>query len=172
MAKWIFAVLALLATGAHADGLSPQGDGCALLNEIIYEEVTAAGWGMTGADLVHTNFNEPSVVVCTSTTQAASAAFASAVSAVGGEVSWDRGGIDPADTCLSGFIEQCLPRYSSLMQPQLASSAVLSWQGISEVVVAAMADGSATDRSIFSPDSMRRAVRSELGRTWVVLDSY
>ena len=162
MAKWIFAVLASLATGAHADGLSPQGDGCALLNEIIYEEVTAAGWGMTGADLVHTNFNEPSVVVCTSTTQTASAAFASAVSAVGGEVSWDRGGIDRADTCLSGIIEQCQPRFGNFMQAQLSSDSAISWQAVSDVVAAAMPDGSATDRSVFSTEILRRAVRTAL----------
>lgn len=162
MAKWSFALLVFLSAGVQADGLSPQSDGCAILNEIIYEEVTASGWGMTGADLVFTNFNEPSVVVCTNTTQAVSAAFTSALTAIGGDVSWEEGFDQRVDTCLSGFIEQCIPRYSSFAQPQLASSTFASWQAISGVVVQAMPDGSATDRSIFSTESMRRAVRSAL----------
>ena len=162
MAKWSFALLVFLSAGVQADGLSPQSDGCAILNEIIYEEVTASGWGITGADLVFTNFNEPSVVVCTNTTQAVSAAFTSALTAIGGDVSWEEGFDQRVDTCLSGFIEQCIPRYSSFAQPQLASSTFASWQAISGVVVQAMPDGSATDRSIFSTESMRRAVRSAL----------
>ena len=162
MAKWTFALLVLMSAGAQADCLSPQTDGCAVLNEIIYEEITAAGWGITNADLVFTNFNEPSVVVCTSTTQAVSGAFSSALTAIGGDVSWEEGFDQRADTCLSGFIEQCMPRYRGFAQPALASSAVMSWQAISGVVVQAMPEGSATDRSIFSTESMRRAVRAAL----------
>lgn len=162
MAKWTFALLALLSAGAQADGLSPQTDGCAVLNEIVYEEITAAGWGISNADLVFTNFNEPSVVVCTSTTQAVSAAFSSALTAIGGDVSWDEGFDPRVDTCLSGFIEQCMPRYRNFGQPALASNAVVSWQTISGIVVQAMPEGSATDRSIFSTESMRRAIRAAL----------
>ena len=162
MAKWSFALLVFLSTGAQADGLSPQGGGCAVLNEIIYQEVTAAGWGMTGADLVFTNFREPSVVVCTRTTQAVSAAFTSALTAIGGDVAWEEGFDQHADICLSAFIEQCRPRNRGFAQPALASSAAVSWQAISGVVVQAMPEGSATDRSIFSTESMRRAVRSAL----------
>lgn len=162
MAKWIFAVLVLTSASAHANGFSPQVNGCAVLNEIIYEEVTAAGWGITRADLVHTNFNEPSVIVCTSTTQTVSKAFASAVSAVGGSVSWEPGFDQRVDTCLSGFIEQCMPRNARYTQPVFASTTVASWQAISDAVVRAMPEGSAADRSIFSTRSMRLAVRAAL----------
>ena len=162
MAKWSFALLVFLSAGVQADGLSPQSDGCAILNEIIYEEVTASGWGISGADLVFTNFNEPSVVVCTNTTQAVSAAFTSALTAIGGDVSWEEGFDQRVDTCLSGFIEQCMPRYLGFAQPAGASSAVVSWQAVSGVVVQAMPEGSATDRSIFSTESMRQAVRAAL----------
>ena len=162
MAKWSFALLVFLSAGVQAGGLSSRTDGCAVLNEIVYEEVTAAGWGITAADLVFTNFNEPRVVVCTNTTQAVSAAFASALTAIGDDVSWQEGFDQRVDTCLSGFIEQCMPRYRGFAQPMLASSAVVSWQAISGVVVQAMPEGSATDRSIFSTESMRRAVRAAL----------
>ena len=162
MAKWSFALLVFLSAGVQADGLSPQTGGCAVLNEIIYEEVTAARWGITGADLVFTNFNEPGVVVCAKTTEAVSAAFASAMTAVGRDVAWDDGFHPRAETCLSGFIEQCTPRSLAFAQPALASSATVTWQAISGVVVRAMPEGSATDRSIFSTESMRRAVRAAL----------
>ena len=162
MAKWSFALLVFLSAGAQADRLSPQTDGCAILNEIIYEEVTASGRGITGADLVFTNFNEPSVVVCTNTTQVVSSAFASALTAMGGDVGWEDDFDQRVDTCLSGFIEQCMPRYRGFAQPAEISSTLGSWQAISGVVVQAMPEGSATDRSIFSTESMRRAVRSAL----------
>lgn len=67
MAKWMFAPLMLMSFGAQANGLAQHTSGCVLLDETIYEEITASGWGMTGADLVSTNFREPSVVVCTGT---------------------------------------------------------------------------------------------------------
>ena len=75
MAKWIFAALLFLGAGAQANGLTQQSGGCIVFNEIIYEEVTASGWGMTGADLVFTNFRDPSVVMCNDTTQSMSAEF-------------------------------------------------------------------------------------------------
>ena len=162
MAKRIFALLVLCGTGAHAHELSPQVNGCAVLNEIIYEEVTAAGWGMTGADLAHTSFREPSVVVCTSTAQTVSKAFSAAVRAVGGEVSWQRGFDQRADTCLSGFIEQCMPANRGYRRSQDGTGTFKSWQAVSATVVRAMPEGSATDRSIFSGDSLRLAIRAAL----------
>lgn len=162
MAKWKFAVLVLLSAGAQANGLSPQVGGCAVLNEIIYEEVTAAGWGMTGADLVFTNFREPSVVICTNTAQTVSEAFSIAMRAVGGDVSWQGGFDQRVDTCLSGFIEQCVPR--SYPRPLGGADTFKSWRAISDTVIRAMPDGSAADRSIFSESSMRLAMRAQLRR--------
>jgi len=165
MAKWMFAVLMVMGAGVQAHELAPQPGGCAALNEIIYEEVTAAGWGITGADLVHTNFREPSVVVCTSTAQTASKAFSVAMRAIGGDVSW-RGSFDErADTCLSGFIEQCMPRNRGYSSPLGGSSEFNSWRAISDVVMRAMPEGSAADRSIFSRESMRLAMRAALQRS-------
>ena len=162
MAKWIFAVLVFLSAGAEARELSPQNDGCAVLNEIIYEEITASGWGITGADLVYTNFREPSVVVCTSTTQTVSKAFSDAMRAIGGEVSWQGSFDQRADTCLSGFIEQCMPANRGYGVPLEGVSTFKSWEAISETVTRAMPEGSATDRSIFGRESMRLAVRASL----------
>lgn len=162
MAKWIFAVLVLVSAGAQAHELAPQTDGCAVLNEIIYEEVTAAGWGITGADLAHTNFREPSVVVCTSTAQTASKAFSAAMRAVGGDVSWREDFDDRADTCLSGFIEQCMPRSRDYLRRLSGPTEFRSWSAVSDAVKRAMPEGSATDRSIFNRESLRLAVRAAL----------
>ena len=162
MAKRIFALLVLYSAGAHAHGLSPQVDGCAVLNEIIYEEVTAAGWGMTGADLVFTNFREPRVVICTNTAQTVSKAYANAMRAVGGEVFWPEGFDQRADTCLSGFIEQCEPANRGYPRQLNGASTFKPWRAISDTVLSAMPDGSATDRSIFSGESLRQALRSSL----------
>jgi len=162
MAKWIFAVLVLASAGAQAHELVSQPNGCAVLNEIIYEEVTAAGWGITGADLAHTNFREPSVVVCTSTTQTASKAFSAAMRDIGGDVSWQEGFDDREDTCLSGFIEQCIPRSRGYHRRLGGITEFNSWSAISDAVKRAMPEGPAADRSIFNRESMRLAVRAAL----------
>ena len=153
MAKWIFALL-LVSAGTQARELAPPTDGCAVLNDIVYEEVTASRWGITGADLVHTSLGEPSIVICTNTAQTVSKAFVQAMRVIGGEVEW-QGSVDRREeTCLSGFIEQCLPRGRSVLRPL--------WNAVSTTVLRAMPEGSATDRSIFNRESMRLAVRASL----------
>lgn len=154
MAKWMFALLVLISTGSQARELALPTDGCAVLNEIIYQEVTASRWGMTGADLAHTNMLEPSITVCTNTARTVSKAFANAIQAVGGEFAW-QGSFDlRTEICLSGFIEQCLPQGRALSRTQ--------WEAVSKTVLRAMPEGSAADRSIFSNESMRLAVRASL----------
>jgi hypothetical protein len=163
MAKWIFALL-LVSAGAQARELVPPTDGCAVLNDIVYEEVTASRWGITGADLVHTNMSEPSIVICTNTAQTVSKAFAQAMRVIGSELEW-QGSVDRREEiCLSGFIEQCLPRGRGVLQPL--------WHAVSKTVLAAMPEGSAADRSIFNRDSMRLAVRASLrARGMAIVDS-
>ena len=70
MAKWILASLVFLGASVHAHELQPQNDGCALLEEIIYEEVTAAAWGLDDARL--RDLSASGAVVCTHTTHTAS----------------------------------------------------------------------------------------------------
>jgi len=153
MAKWIFALL-LVSAGTQARELTPPTDGCAVLNGIVYEEVTASRWGIRGADLVHTGMGEPSIVICTNTAQTVSKAFVQAVRVIGGQVEW-QGSIDlREETCLSGFIEQCLPRGRGVLRPL--------WHAVSDTVLRAMPEGSATDRSIFNREAMRLAVRASL----------
>jgi len=161
MAKWIFALLVLCSAATQARELGPMATGCAVLNEIIYEEVTASRWGISGADLVFTNMREPSVVICTDTTQTVSTAFSAAMRAVGGEVEWQDNLDGQPDTCLSGFLEQCMPEGRWL--------AKALWQSVSNTVVWAMPDGQASDRSIFSRQSMRLAVRASLRRSSVAV---
>ena len=67
MVRWIFALLVFLSAGAQANGSAQQLGGCIVFSEIIYQDVTASGWGVTGADLVFTNFREPGVVICNTT---------------------------------------------------------------------------------------------------------
>jgi len=159
MAKWIFALLVLCSasTQAQARELAPLPTGCTVLNEIVYEEVTASRWGMTGADLAHTNMREPGVVICSDTAQTVSRAFANAIQTLGGELEWQDNPDIHVDACLSGFLEQCLPRGRGLTKSL--------WLSVSNTVLRAMPDGQASDRSIFSRESMRLAVRSSLRRS-------
>jgi len=164
MAKWIFALL-LVSAGTEARELTSPTDGCAVLNDIVYEEVTASRWGITGAGLVRSHIGEPSIVICTSTAQTVSKAFAQAMRVIGGEVEW-QGSVDHREEiCLSGFIEQCRPRGRDLSRPL--------WHAVSHTVLRAMPEGSAADRSIFNRDSMRLAVRASLrARNVAVVDGW
>ena len=154
MAKWIFALLVLFSTGTQAHELAPPADGCAALSDIVYQEVTASRWGMTGADLAHTGMLEPRVEICANTAQTVSKAFADAIHTVGGELSWEGDLGWRVEICLSGFIEQCQPRGGEFSRPM--------WQAVSATVLRAMPEGSASDRSIFSHEPMRLAVRASL----------
>jgi len=127
MAKWKLAVLVVLGAGAEAHELQPQADGCAVLEQVIYDEVTAASWGVTGTDTSLVSFEEPIVVVCSHTTRTATKAFATAMQMMGHDDTW------------------------------LVSSA---WIAVSRALKLAMPEGTASDRSIFNRDSLRRAVRS------------
>lgn len=163
MAKWIFAVLVLFGTGVEAH--EPQKDGCAVLERIIYEEVTATSWGMISADTSLRRIDAPGVVVCVGTTPVASKAFKAAMQTVGQEVAWNLP-INPGmEACLGGDIEQCITTPSpwlpvtGLDDAWQVSSA---WNAVSSAVRQAMPYGSASDRSVFDVDSLRHAVRSAI----------
>jgi len=163
MAKWVFALLVFLGASVHAHELQPQVDGCALLEEIIYEEVTAAAWGMAASDTVQMGIGVSGTATCTQTTHAVSKAFSSAMQSVGLDVVWNPP-IDPGmDACLSGVIEQCITTPSPhLVFSRLDDTYFVAntWAAVSKAVKSAMPDGTAADRSIVSRDSLRRAVRS------------
>ena len=161
MAKWIFALLVLAGAGAQAHELPQPTDGCAVLNDIVYQEVTASRWGTGGTDIAQTSMLEPSIVVCTNTTETVSKAFVDALRVVGGEMQWLEDFDQREDTCLSGFIEQCRPRGRSTLRPL--------WHAVSNTVLQAMPEGSAADRSIFNRKSMRLAVRASLRRSNVAV---
>ena len=163
MAKWKFAVLVFLGTSAEAHELQLQADGCAVLEQVIYDEVTAASWGVTGTDTSLANFEEPSVVVCSRTTRTATRAFATAMQMVGQDVTWNLPIGPGMEACLGGDIEQCITTPSPwLPVTRLDDTWLVSstWTAVSRALQLAMPEGTASDRSIFNRDSLRRAVRS------------
>ena len=170
MAKWIFAVIVLLGAGAQAHELEaePRADGCTVLEQIIYDEVTAASWGMAIGETTLRKFDAPGVVVCRDTALVASKAFTTAMQAVGHPVSWNVP-IDPGmEACLGGDIEECVTTPSPwLPATQLQDAWRVSsvWNALSSAVKQVMPYGPASNRSVFSRDALRLAVRSAmLGR--------
>lgn len=163
MAKWIFAVLVFFGASAEAHELQPHKDGCVVLEQVIYEEVTAASWGVTGTDISSVNFEEPGVVVCSRTTRTATKAFATAMQMVGQDVTWNLP-MDPGmEACLGGEIERCITTPSPYLPvTRLDDTWRVSsvWTAVSSALKLTMPEGTAPDRSIFSRDSLRRAVRS------------
>ncbi len=163
MAKWIFAVLVTVGASAQAHEIASREDDCAALEQVIYEEVTAASWGMTGADTSLTNFNSPGILICLRTTLAVTKAFTAAMQTVGQNVTWNIP-IDPGmEACLGGDIRQCITTpgpYRPVAQLDDTWRISGAWSAVSSAVQKSMPDGSASDRSVFDRDLLRRAVRS------------
>lgn len=169
MAKWTFAVLVLLGTGVEAHEAQPeqQEDGCAVLEQLIVEEVTAVSWGIAGTDTQLRKFDAPGVVVCMDTALVTRKAFETAMQTVGQAVSWNLP-IDPGmERCLGGDIEQCITTPSPWLPAtrfddnwQISSA----WSAVSSAVRQAMPQASASNHPIVSRDALRRAVRAAARR--------
>ena len=169
MAKWTFAALILFSVTAEAHEAHPeqQEDGCAILEQLIYEEVTAVSWGMTGSDTELRKFDAPGVVVCMDTTLATSKAFATAMQTVGQAVTWNLP-IDPGmEACLGGDIEECITTPSPWLPAtrfdgnwQISSV----WDAVNSAVRQAMPRESAPNYRAFSRDALRHAVRAAVRR--------
>jgi len=174
MAKGIFAACigallsasGLLASVAQAHELPARPDGCKLLAELVYTEVTTAVWQGPGS----TQFALPDpsraeVATCGRTTETVSAAFKAAMQAVGTDVTWSSLRDPRMEACLGGFIEQCDldgGPYQPLTLDAWGVDVMDSWSAVQNTVRRAMPDGSAADRSIFSRETMQRALRQSL----------
>ncbi len=166
MAKRNFAALMLASMGAlivtnNARGQEPfiGVDGCAVLAQLVYSEVTEAAWyGPSRFRPWTNNAGETKVSICNQTTRTVSKAFTSAMTSIGSEVRWGHQYVEPGDYCLSGFLEQCYPgRYP-------VDSPADTWIAVSKTVQQAMPRGTGSDQSVFSSEAMRLALRSALAR--------
>ncbi|MDH3615365.1 MAG: hypothetical protein OEQ90_02735 [Gammaproteobacteria bacterium] len=168
MAKRNFALLMLASIGALALTNSVRAqeaftgvDGCAVLAQLVYAEVTAAAWrSPSGIRPLIDLPGETKVTICNRTTRTVSKAFASAMTSVGAEVRWGYPSDDRGDYCLSGFLDQCYPDRNRL------GLSVNAWSAVSKTVQRAMPQGVASDQSLFGEDVMRLALRSALGRRY------
>jgi len=166
MAKRKFAALMLASIGALALTNNVRAgepfigvDGCAVLAELVYSEITAAAWyGPGGFSAWPRNPGETDITICNQTARTVSKAFTSAMTTIGTEVRWGLSSINPGDVCESGFLEQCYPDRYPFDSPND------TWGTLSKIVQQAMPFGSASDRAIFSSGAMRRALRSALGK--------
>lgn len=147
------------ASTSKAQGSFASGDGCALLADIVYAEVTAAAWyGPGGLRPLHEEARERQITVCNQTTRTVSTAFTSAMISIGEPVRWDRMPIDRGDFCLSVYLDQCYPDRNPL------GSVGNTWSAVRSTVKQAMPNGIATDQSIFNIGTLRSALRFELDK--------
>lgn len=162
MVKRNFAALLIVSTlvvsvNVRADQAFAGADGCAVLAQLVFAEVTAAAWD--GAPLYSVSNGHAAgvdITVCNRTAQTVSEAFALAMSSIGTGFSWHFPTEDPGDHCWGGFLEQCYPR----REPVGVEAA--AWAAVSTTVRYAMPLGSASDKSVFSVRAMRKALRAAL----------
>jgi len=153
-------VCALAINGqARAEQSRRHADGCTVLADIIYSEVTEAIWrGPQALGSVSNERASHGIVACAETSRTVSEAFSAAMISVGTDIRWDDAPPHPGDFCLSGFLEQCYPdRYPR-------QSPVSSWSAVSATVQRAMPLGVASDQSVFSQGALRLALRAALRR--------
>ena len=160
VAFMLVGVCALAISGqARAEQSRRHADGCTVLADIIYSEVTEAIWrGPQALGSVSDERASHGIAVCAETSRTVSKAFSTAMISVGADIRWDDAPPHPGDFCLSVFLEQCYPDRYPLQSP------VSSWSAVSDTVQRAMPLGVASDQSVFSEGALRRALRTELRR--------
>lgn len=134
-------------------------DGCAVLAQLVYTELTAAArygpvrvWALVDAA------NDMGIVVCHQTTGTVSKAFTSAMTSKGSPVRLGYPSICPDDVRLDICPHHCHPDRSRL------GATDTTWKAVGKTVRQAMPNGVATDRSVFNPSTMRLALRFALGK--------
>lgn len=146
-----------LSDSARAGQAFAGADGCAVLAEVIYAEVTAEAWSISAIDAGHAGATTTAgISICNRTAQTVSQAFTLAMSSVGIPVTWGYASVSPGDTCLSHYLDQCYPNRGRL------DGSGVPWMAVLKVVSRAMPDGAVTDRSVFDPTTMQRALRVAL----------
>lgn len=163
MSQHRFAALMLASTGALALNNSSEAqdaftasDGCAVLAQLIYEEVTADAWnGSVGGGQLARRPRETRIAICNDTTRTVTAAYSAAMTSIGSEVRWRIVPGEPGDPCLGGFLHLCYP-------DRFPPGGKTEWQAVSDAVQQAMPNGAASDQSVFSSAAMRLAIRSAL----------
>jgi hypothetical protein len=169
MVKRKFAALILTGIGAialvnNANAEEPYVgmDGCAVLAQLVYAEVTAAAWyGPGGLWTLVNEANDTGIAVCNQTTRTVSKAFTSAMMSIGSPIRWGYPSVHPGDVCLSFYLDQCYPDRNRV------GAADTTWSAVSKTVRQAMPNGVATDQSIFNSSTMRLALRFELDQQTV-----
>ena len=153
-------VCALAISGqVRAEQSRRHAEGCTVLAEIVYSEVTAAIWrGPHALGSVSDERASHGIAVCAQTSRTVSKAFSAAMISVGTDIRWDDAPPHRGDFCLSGFLEQCYPDRYPLQSP------VGSWSAVSATVQRAMPLGVASDQSVFSQGALRLALRAALQR--------
>lgn len=158
-AALLFASLAAVTFSANvrADQAFKGADGCAVLAQLVYSEVTAATWTSPPDYALPPGDSTPAdISVCDRTARTVSKAFAVAMTNIGSDVYWIYPSGDPGDYCWGGFLDQCYPQRAPL------GAEASTWAAVSGTIRYAMPSGPATDQSVFSRRAMRQALRSAL----------
>ena len=110
MTKWSCMALLAISGGVQAHELPVRFDGCAVLHEIVYAEVTAAVWETWPVD-VSPGGQRADVLVCGETSRTIRRAYAEAMQATGA-LARDNSLIEPRiDECLMGNVVECGPGF-------------------------------------------------------------
>ena len=166
MAKWSWMALLAFSGAALAHELPLRVDGCAVLHQIVYAEVTAAAWGTWPVD-VSPGAQRVGVLVCGDTSRTISHAYAEAVQATGGLVRNDSLFERRMDECLLGEVVECgadIGPYAPLILSAERQTGAVSWRAVASVVWQAMPEGMPGNRAVFSPELLRRSLRFSLRR--------
>lgn len=151
---------------AQAQQMFGSAEGCAVLGEIIYTQVTAAGL------LAHRSGNtalypEPlDVIACHRTAETVSRAYTSALSKLNIFVIWTTPDVPIGDPCTSSDTSRCVPRQGPFMVFSTANADFIqdSWNAVRSTVQRTLPGGNASDWSLFSRSLFEQNLGNELSR--------
>ena len=167
-------VYCLLAAGpgwapvARADNPVTGPDGCAILETIVYTEVTrarttpAAGYGR---DPLYAGQNE--IAQCNQVTRSVTGAFKAAMRQSNIHVTWGFHSGHGGDYCLGHTLAQCYPSGDPAMPPPSEddhSFMMRSWHAVQYSVHRRMARHPGSDSARFQGEDLRRGIRHSIRR--------
>lgn len=143
----------LVLTSVHAQQPLIVADGCALLGELVTNQLTLKRWyGDGGSGLLLSNPGQIDITICNQTARTVTVAFTAALAEMNIGITWDPYRRIPDVPCHSGDISQCHPERYPFPGGAGGDHVFIleSWRAVQQAVASNMPFGVASDTARFS----------------------
>lgn len=163
----VFALAMGAQQSVRAQQVFGNAEGCAVLGEIVYTQVAAAGLLARRAGSAALYPEPLDVIACHRTAETVSRAYTSALSKLNIFVTWRPSNVPVMDPCTSSDMSRCVPREAAFNVFSAANADFIqdSWSAVRRTVQRTLPGGNASDWSLFSKSLLERNLANELSRS-------